>query len=122
MSRSPRAKTFFLLSLLFAAAPFAFGLIRAFSTGYDLRMLWMALASFLGAAAVMVFVKASSRLPTTLLGRSAIVFVIATLLAGFAALLLGARAPAGVWGVAIVFGLCWAGSYALDTLSRPPTI
>jgi hypothetical protein len=122
MNRSPREKSFFLLSILFAAAPFGFGLIRAFSTGYDLRMLWMALASFLGAAIVMVFGKARSRKPKGVLAPSTVTFVIATLLAGSTALLLGATAPAGVWGVAIVFGLFWAASSALDTLSRPPTI
>jgi hypothetical protein len=122
MRRSPREKSLFLLSILFAAAPFAFGLLRALRTGSDIRMLWMALASFLGAAVVMVFVKARGERSKSVLALSAVVFVIATLLAGLAALLLGATAPAGVWGVAIVFGLFWAASYALDTLSRPPTI
>lgn len=119
MKRSPREQRIYLLSILFAAAPFAFALIRAFQTGYDLRPLWMALASFLGASVVMTIGKARSRKPTVVLAFSIVTLAIAALLAGSTAFLLGATASPGVWAVAVVFGLCWAASHVLGTLSRP---
>jgi hypothetical protein len=118
MTRSRRGRWARFLSIVFGAAPFVFGLIRAVSTGYDLRMLWMALASFLGALLVGVVGRSPTRGPNTLLALSALTFVVTALLAGSTALLLGATAPAGVWGVAIVFALLWAASSAFDTLAR----
>jgi CHASE2 domain-containing sensor protein len=117
MRRSPRQWLLFSLSILFAAIPFAFGLIRAISTGYDVRYLWMALASLLGA--VIAVRAARSRKPTGVLALSALVLVIATMLAGLAAFLLGAKSVAAAGIVAFAFGFCWAASYAFYALSRP---
>ncbi|MFL5623222.1 MAG: hypothetical protein ACJ8AB_11275, partial [Gemmatimonadaceae bacterium] len=50
---------------------------------------------------------------------SAVTFIVTTLAAAMTAYLLGATSAPGVWGVAIVFGVLWTASYALDTLSRP---
>jgi hypothetical protein len=100
------------LSLLFAAVPFVFALMRALSSGSDLRLLWMALASCIGAAAMWVVTRGRSRTPGVRLGLSCVVLVVATLLAGSAAMLLGAKAAPGIWAVAFVFGVCWAASYA----------
>ena len=122
MRRSPRERLIYFLSILFAAVPFAFALLRAFRTGYDLRFLWMAFASFLGTAVVMAVAKTWSRRPSGVLALSALVLVIATLLAGFVAFLLGAKSVAGAGTVAFAFGLCWAASYALNALSRPRMI
>ena len=113
MRRSPREQRMYVLSIAFAAAPFAFGLIRLVNTGSDLRMLWMALASCLGAFAVRSIGKARSRKPSAVLAWAAVTFVIATLFAGVTAFLLGATAGPGASAVACVFGLCWAASYAL---------
>jgi uncharacterized membrane protein len=112
----------YFVSILFAAVPFAFALVRALQTGYDLRFVWMAFASFLGAAVVMAVGKTRSRNPKGVLALSALVLVIATLLAGFVAFLVGARSVAGAGIVAFAFGLCWAASYALNALSRPRMI
>ena len=122
MRRSPRKRLFYFLSILFAAVPFAFALLRAFRTGSDLRFLWMAFASFLGAAVVAAVRKTRSRKPKGVLALSALVLIIATLLAGLVASLLGAKSIAGVGIVALAFGLCWAASYALNALSRPGMI
>lgn len=108
-----------MLSIALAAAPFAFGLLRAYRTGYDLRMLWMAFASFLGASMVEAIRRACSRTRNHLLALSAVTLIMATLFAGATAFLLGARSAAGVWPVAFVFGVSWAASYALAALSRP---
>ena len=107
-----------LLSILFAAAPFAFGLIRFVQTGHDARMLWMALASGIGAAAVIMIARGRSR-RMGVAALSAIVLAVATLLAAAAAYLLGARAAAGVWLVALVLALCWTASYVLSALAGP---
>ena len=117
MRRSPREWLLYSLSILFAAIPFAFGLIRAVSTGYDVRYLWMAFASLLGA--VIAVRTARNRKPTGMLAVSALVLVIASVLAGLAAFLLGARSVAAAGIVAFAFGFCWASSYALYALSRP---
>jgi ascorbate-specific PTS system EIIC-type component UlaA len=105
------------LSVAFAAAPFAFALIRYRQTGADLRMLWMALASLIGAAAL-IAVDRSRRQRLSVGIGSAMMLAITTLLAGLTAMLLGATAAAGVWGVAIVFGICWTISYALAARAR----
>ena len=118
MERSPRERSLYLLSIAFAIAPFAFGIIRAVQTGHDFRLLWMALASFLGAAAVTAIVKARNGNPTAF-ALSAAVFVMSALFAALTGFLLGARAGPGTWMVAVVLGLCWAAASALYTLALP---
>jgi hypothetical protein len=117
MRRSFREQMIFTLSILFAAAPFVFGLVRRLETGYDSRLLWMALASLVGAAGIMVIGKGHGK--RRVLARSAATFVSAMLFTGIAALLLGATSAPGIWGIGFVFGACWAASYALNALSRP---
>jgi hypothetical protein len=111
-----------LLAILFAAAPFVFALLRAFHTGSDFRFLWMAFASFLGAAVVTAVGKSRSGKPKGIIALSTLVLVLATLLAGFAAFLVGATSVVGAGAVAFAFGFCWAAGYALYALSRPRMI
>jgi predicted neutral ceramidase superfamily lipid hydrolase len=122
MKRSPRELLIYFLSMLFAATPFAFALVRAFRTGNDFRFLWMAFASFLGAAVIIAVGRSRNRKPKGVLAPSALVLIVATLLAGVVAFLLGAKSVAGAGIVALAFGLCWAASYALNALSRPRMI
>ena len=119
MRRPSRQRTLHLLSALFAAAPFTFALIRAFGSRYDLRMLWMAFASLLGAVAVVALGGARRRGPRGIVALSALALMVATLLAGATAYRLGATAAPGIWLVAFVLGFCWAASYALRALARP---
>ena len=119
MRRSPREQRIYILSILCAAVPFAFGLARAFRTGTDFRYLWLAIVAALGTAAVIVLGKARS--PNAVVAQSAATFVVATLLAALTAFRLGARAGPGVWVVAVAYGLCFATSSALLVLSRPRT-
>lgn len=119
MRRSPREQLIYFLSILFAVAPFVAGLFRAFSTGTDLRLLWMAFASVLGAAAAMAVAKARGGQPKSVRTLSAVVLVFATLAAALVGFLLGATAGPGVWMVAVVLGLFLAASCALYALSRP---
>jgi O-antigen/teichoic acid export membrane protein len=105
------------LSILFAAAPFVAASIRAFS-GNDLRMLWMAIASSVGAAGVMALGKARSQELNSVGMLSVLALVIATLLAGSVAYWLGARAPFGIWAVAFVLSLFSTASCVLYARSR----
>jgi CHASE2 domain-containing sensor protein len=122
LRRSPRERLLYFLSILFAATPFAFALLRAFQTGNDFRFLWLAFASFLGAAAVTALGKSRRREPKVVFALSTLTLVIATLLAGLAAFLLGAKSVPAVGAVALAFGICWAASYALYARSRPRII
>ena len=52
MPNSRRRRLLLVASALFAVVPVAFGIIRAVSTGDDLRYLWLAGAAILGSMAV----------------------------------------------------------------------
>jgi hypothetical protein len=111
-----------LLSILFAAAPFCFGLLRYVGTRHDPRGLWMALASFVGAAAVVAIGRARTRVPSGVGAFSAVILVVATLFAAATGYLTGAGRGAGLWMVAFVIGICWAASFVFYTLSRPQQV
>jgi hypothetical protein len=112
-----RNRSLYFLATLFRVAPFTFGLIRA-TQANDYRMLWMAAASLLGAGLVELVARRHSHNSKEVLAIAVMVLAVSTLLAGLTARLLGATATAGIWPVAIVFGLCWAVSYSLATISR----
>jgi len=105
------------LSILFGAVPFAFALVRAVRTGDDLRYLWVALAALLGAALAMAIGKTR-----TSLGLGFTAFVLATLFATAAALLLGTQFGPGLWLVASGCGGCLAVSSVLYALAHPRNI
>lgn len=117
MGQSRRTRLLRSLAIALAALPLAFGLVRAISTGNDLRYVWVALASLLGAAVIMAVARSSSVGPLVAVAMSAAVFVISTFLAMLAALLLGTRMGAGMLVVASSFGLCCAASCLLDKLA-----
>jgi hypothetical protein len=122
MRRSPGQLIFLLLSILFAAIPFAFGIVRALQTSSDLRYLWVAFGSFVGAVAVMAIGRARQRTPAVVLALSVIAFVAAVLFAGAVALAVGASSVLAMGIVAAGFGGCHAAGLALYTLSRPRAI
>ena len=109
------------LSFLFGLAPFAFGSIRALNTRSDVRMLWMALVSGAGAAAIRVLARRSIE-PEPSKRFAILTFVTATLLGGITAILLGATAPAGIWLVAMVLAVCWTASYYFAARSRDASL
>lgn len=108
-----------LLSFLFGAIPFAFAIVRALQTGSDLRYGWVALGSFAGAAAVMAIGKARQRTPAGVLALAIVALIVATMLAGVVAFVVGASSLVAVGVVAAGFGGCHAASLALASLSRP---
>jgi len=114
---SPRSLSIGALAILFAAVPFGFALIRAFSTGYDLRYIWVALASCAGAAIVMMAGRGNTgRAGVTLAMAS---FVMSTLLAMLTALLIGTRFGPGIIVVASAFGFCSAVGCWLYVIAWP---
>ena len=96
MKGSSQARRIHALSMFFAAVPFAFALIRYGQTGSDLRYLWVALASWLGATLVMVVGKAPGRILTVKVALSAGAFVMAMLFALLAVVLLGTTVELGI--------------------------
>jgi hypothetical protein len=118
MTPAPRLRLLQALSIAIAALPFAFALIRFVKSGSDVRYFWVALASFLGA--ITVVLGGGRQRPTlqAALTRSAAAFVIATLFAVLAGLLLGTTLGPGILVVAAAFGLCSAVSCALHLLTR----
>jgi Na+/H+-dicarboxylate symporter len=122
MNRSPGDRAKYILAILFAAAPFAFGIIRRVQTGHDFRLLWMAVASFIGALIVMVIRNARSQKAISVFALSVMTFVISALLAAATGFMLGSTAGPGTWMVAVVLALCWAASCAFYNLSRPATL
>ena len=119
MKRSLRDRGLRALSILFVATPFGFALIRAARTGYDTRYFWVALASLLGAvAAIAAGGQTLSRRPPAVVALSAAAFVTATLLAVFAAWLLGTRVGPGSLVVGAAFGFCCAAGTLLYALAR----
>lgn len=116
MKRSPKEQLMLVLSILFALAPFGFGVLRYMSRA-DSTGLWMAVASAGGAIIVRVIAKARGIGPSTL-AALVLTLGISTVLAGVAALLLGSSGV-GVWMVALVIGLCWTASALFAALSRP---
>jgi len=120
MTGFARQKGFAVLSVAFALAPFAFGSIRAIQTGSDYRMLWMAVASAIGAIALGAF--AARRKGSLALGFVILTLILSTMLAGLTGYMLGATGGPGVWMVAFALGMCWAISLTLFSLSRSAAV
>ena len=119
MKRVIQSRRLFALSIFVAAVPFAFGLIRAARTGYDFRYFWVALASLLGAMATIAVGRAHPRRPIAFVALVVGVFVIATLVAVFAALLMGTTLGLGIITVGAAFGFCFAIGALINILARP---
>src|SRR5262249_23708438 len=116
MKRSYQYSGSQLLSILFGAVPFAFALVRAVRTGYDLRYLWVAFGALLGAAIAMAMGRAA-RSRTSVRGLRAL--VLARRLGTAVALLLGTQFGPGVLLVGSGYGVCLAASCVLYALAHP---
>ena len=91
------------LSIVATLIPFGFALIRAARTGNDFRYLWVAFASVAGATLAMKTAKASNK-PVAV----ALVFVVATVFAVSAAVLMGTALGVPILIVGSAFGSCFA--------------
>ncbi len=115
MKQAPHDFRLRALAIVFAAMPFAFGLIRAIRTGYDLRYVWVALASLCGPIAIATVTRSGR--PNGLIVLTAGAFAGATLLAMVAGWLVGANPGLGLLVVASAFAFCFAFSYAFHVLA-----
>ena len=116
------SRRLFALSIVVAAVPFAFALVRAIRTGHDLRYFWVALGSLLGAVSTIAVGGAHRRRPIAVVALVAGVFVIATLLAVLVASLIGTRLGMGMIAVGSAFGFCFAVGALLHVLAHSRTV
>jgi hypothetical protein len=107
-----------LASVFLAAVPVTFGLIRAVSTGNDVRYLWVAGAAILGSMAVMPLWRGSADPARVSLRRALGAVAAGALCAAATAVLMGAAAGPGVAIVALAFGLCTGASAFFATLAQ----
>ena len=92
-------------SIVAASIPFGFALIRAVSTRGDVRYFWVALAGLLGGIATLcVFTPDRGKR----VAAASAIFVVATVSAVAAALLIGTRLGLGVLVVGAAFGFWFA--------------
>ena len=115
-----RRSLLLLVAGLLAVAPLTFGLIRAVTTGDDLRYLWLAGAAFLGATAVIRLGRGASGAARISLVRALGAVGAGSVCAAATAILLGATAGPGVAIVSFAFGLCSGTGGALAALARQP--
>jgi hypothetical protein len=98
------------IAVLLGLVPFAFGTMRLATSQGDARYLWTAVASTIGAAAILARPGRSG-------GTSIIATVsgiaMAAVCAATCAVLLGATAGPAIAVVALAFGMCSAGAIAL---------
>ena len=95
MNRSVLLRAASVFSVVAAMVPFMFALIRAVTTGSDIRYFWMALAAALGAVVVSV-TAGRGRTSARVFGPAVTALLLATLLAGLTGYMLGARASVGI--------------------------
>ena len=106
-----------LLSILFALAPLAFGGVRAFNA-HDLRVLWMALASGVVVAVVVMARRSAANRSSFALGRALLALLLGIAAASATGYALGARAWAGILGIATVLAFCWVLSFVFGAVAR----
>ena len=106
-----------LLSILFALAPLAFGAIRALNA-HDLRVLWMAIASGIVVAAVVMLRRSAANRSSMALGRALLALLLGAVAASATGYALGARAWSGILGVAFVLAFCWIVSFVFGAVAR----
>lgn len=99
-----------MLGSLIAAIPFVFAVLRAVSTGTDFRFVWLALASTLAAAIVLVPNQVAAGR-----GRGLLALIAATAAATGAGFAQGAQSARSVVFVALGFAICSVGGLTLLT-------
>lgn len=116
MPRVPRALLLW-ATVILAAIPFAFGLIRAVRTGHDVRYVWLALAGACGAFAISAIAREYHDSWVRVLVFCAS-FLTSAVLAVCAGLALGTRLGPGLIVVAAGFAGCFSFASLLNILAR----
>ena len=107
-------------AVLLATVPVAFGVIRAVSTGSDLRYIWLAGAAIIGSMAAGLIGGVSPGPARVSLWRAVAAVAAGAICAGVTAILMGANAGPGLAIVAIAFGLCTGAGAMFASLARQP--
>jgi hypothetical protein len=105
-------------SIFFISLPFLFGLLRAVTTGNDFRYLWVAAASLFGAGVITACARGQIRQLRVAIAFSISSFIVATLCATAAAMLLSTHFGVGLLVVASSFGSCCAAGCMLFAITR----
>jgi peptidoglycan/LPS O-acetylase OafA/YrhL len=108
-------------SVVVAAVPVIFGLIRAVATRGDVRYLWLAGAAIAGSMVAMRLGRGSIDPAPVSLRRACGAVAAGALCAAAAAFVIGATAGPGVAIVALAFGLCTGAGAVAATLARQPS-
>jgi hypothetical protein len=103
-------------SVILAAVPVMFGIIRAISTGNDVRYLWLAGAAIVGS--MVATRRGRSGAAHVSIGRAVCAVAAGSAGAAAAAMLMGTTAGPGLAVVALSFGLCTGASAVLAALAR----
>jgi hypothetical protein len=104
-------------AILLGAAPFAFALLAAILR-HDLRFLWLAIATFVGATLVVRYVQTLRRNPVGAVALAAVDLVVALFFGALAIRVMMHGLPSGALSVALFFSLCFATSYFLSGRAR----
>lgn len=107
-----------IVGVLIASVPLGFAAVRAAATGTDFRYFWVAVASTLGAACVLLTANRARPQSPGLVVRAAFALFVAAGAAGVAAVAVGARSVSAVVVVALGFAICSATGLALATVQR----
>ncbi len=96
------------LGFLVASVPVIFALLRAITTGTDFRYFWLALASTLGAALILVTMNRTVTQPHGTMVRIAFALLVATGTTGVTGFALGGGSAPALIVVALGFATCSA--------------
>ena len=118
MTSETRRRVFQGFAKLFALAPFVLGLIRYLSRAHDLRVMWLAVASFVGARLVFLVSRARDRKPNQVPLAATVIGIGSVAVAALVSWLLWSLVSVGVMMFAAVFGVSWAVSYILAMRAR----
>lgn len=119
VKRTGREQLFLIAGILLIAAPFAFGFLRAMTTGTDWRYLWVAIAAFVGSSVVIGIGKSRSKTSSVTVGIAAIALIVATLTAVLGAKFMAHTQSVATWIVAFAFAFCSAVGTVLYFVSKP---
>ena len=106
-----------LLSILFGLAPLVFGAVRALRAN-DLRVLWMAIASGIVVASVVMLRRSAANRSSMALGRALLALLLGIIAASITGYACGARAWFGILGVSVVHSFCWVLSFIFGAVAR----
>ncbi|MDQ6718343.1 MAG: hypothetical protein M3Z17_08375 [Gemmatimonadota bacterium] len=116
--RSSKTRVTHVVARLFALAPFVLGFIRVAQTGNDTRVLWLAIASFIGATIAIIAIRSRDRTSHAAAVTSVFVGASAGIAAIVGGILVQRGFSVGATMFAIVFGISWGIGYALDASAR----